>query len=130
MLLGDKNLTIVIQILLFISLSLGQNPASEQKERIEKTAQMILYARNLYPDSSLADLYDELIMPYELRKAHQENDKAVMEAYGFDLRTMTESECVEELMKLYQALVEYNIELFHIHAHFCGLLFCKCQSLE
>lgn len=82
------------------------NPTSEQKERIEQTAQMILDARNLYPDSSLADLYDDLIMPPELRKAHQENDKAVMEAYGFDWRTMTESECVAELMKLYQALVK------------------------
>lgn len=82
------------------------NPTSEQKERIEKTAKMILDARNLYPDSSLADLYDDLIMPPELRKAHQENDKAVMEAYGFDWRTMTESECVAELMKLYQALVK------------------------
>ena len=82
------------------------NPTSEQKERIEKTAQMILDARNLYPDSSLADIYDDLTMPPELRKAHQENDKAVMEAYGFDWRTMTESECVAELMKLYQALVK------------------------
>ena len=82
------------------------SPTSEQKERIEKTAQMILDARNLYPDSSLADLYDDLIMPPELRKAHQENDKAVMEAYGFDWRTMTESECVAELIKLYQALVK------------------------
>lgn len=82
------------------------NPTSEQKERIEKTAQMILDARNLYPDSSLADLYDDLTMPPELRKAHQENDKAVMDAYGFDWRTMTESECVAELMKLYQALVK------------------------
>lgn len=82
------------------------SPTKEQKERIEKTAQMILDARNLYPDSSLADLYDDLTMPPELRKAHQEDDKAVMEAYGFDWRTMTESECVAELMKLYQALVK------------------------
>ena len=81
------------------------NPTKEQKERIEKTAQMILDARNLYPDSSLADLYDDLTMPPELRKAHQENDKAVMEAYGFDWRKMTESECVSELMKLYQKLI-------------------------
>lgn len=81
------------------------NPTKEQRERIEKTAQMILDARNLYPDSSLADLYDDLTMPPELRKAHQENDKAVMEAYGFDWRKMTESECVAELMKLYQKLI-------------------------
>lgn len=78
----------------------------KQKEKIEKTAQMILDARAKYPESSLADLYDELTMPVELRKAHQENDKAVMEAYGFDWRKMTESDCVAELMKLYQSLVD------------------------
>ncbi|MDD6287141.1 MAG: hypothetical protein PUA65_02165 [Acidaminococcus fermentans] len=77
-----------------------------QKARIERTAQAILDARAKYPDSSLADLYDELTMPPELRKAHQENDKAVMEAYGFDWRHMTESDCVAELMKLYQKLVD------------------------
>lgn len=81
------------------------NTSIENKERIEKTANGILKARSLYPDSSLADLYDELTMPPELRKAHQENDKAVMEAYGFNWRNMTESECVAELMKLYQDLV-------------------------
>lgn len=78
------------------------NPTKEQKEKIEKTAQKILEARNLYPNSSLADLYDELTMPPELRKAHQENDKAVMEAYGFDWHKMTESDCVAELMKMYE----------------------------
>ena len=81
-------------------------PTKEQKEKIEKTAQVILNARALYPNSSLADLYDELTMPKELRKAHQENDKAVMEAYGFDWRKMSESDCVAELMKMYQKLVE------------------------
>ena len=65
---------------------------------------MILDARALYPDSSLADLYDEVLMPIELRKAHQLNDKAVMEAYGFNIK-MTESECVAELMKLYKSMV-------------------------
>ena len=81
------------------------NPSEEQKRKIEETAQSILNARNLYPNSSLADLYDELTMPKELRKAHQENDKAVMEAYGFDWRKMTESDCVAELMKMYQKLI-------------------------
>lgn len=84
------------------------SPTKEQKERIEKTAQMILDARNLYPDSSLADLYDDLTMPPELRKAHQENDKAVMDAYGFNWRKMSESECVAELMKLYKKMIEKN----------------------
>lgn len=82
------------------------NPTEEQKLKIEKTAQEILDARALYPDSSLADLYDELTMPVELRRAHQHNDKAVMQAYGFDYRTMTESECVAELMKMYQELTK------------------------
>ncbi len=82
------------------------NPTKEQKDKIEKTAQTILDARALYPDSSLADLYDELTMPVELRKAHQANDVAVMEAYGFNWKTMTESECVAELMKMYQNLVK------------------------
>ena len=79
-------------------------PTDEQKTEIEKTAQAILDARALYPDCSLADLYDELTMPVELRKAHQENDKAVMRAYGFSIK-MTESECVAELMKMYQNLI-------------------------
>ena len=81
------------------------NPTPEQKARIEKTAQAILDARSLYPDSSLADLYDELTMPSELRKAHQDNDRAVMAAYGFSLK-MTESECVAELMKMYSQLTK------------------------
>ena len=81
-------------------------PTSEQKTKIEQTAQAILDARALYPDSSLADLYDELTMPPELCKAHQQNDRAVMQAYGFSVKDMTESKCVAELMKLYQALVQ------------------------
>ena len=81
-------------------------PTEEQKTAIEKTAQAILDARALYSDCSLADLYDELTMPPELRKAHQENDKAVMRAYGFDIKTTTESSCVAELMKRYQKLVD------------------------
>lgn len=82
------------------------NPTAEQKAKIEQTAQAILDARALYPESSLADLYDELTMPVELRKAHQANDKAVMQAYGFDYKTMTESECVAELMKMYVELTK------------------------
>lgn len=84
------------------------DPSPEQKIKIEKTAQSILDARDLYPASSLADLYDELTMPVELLRAHQINDAAVMKAYGFDWRTMTESECVAELMKMYQDLVNQN----------------------
>lgn len=80
------------------------SPTPQQKAKIEQTAQAILDARALYPDASLADLYDELTMPKELRRAHQENDKAVMTAYGFDWRRMTESDCVAELMKMYQKL--------------------------
>lgn len=81
-------------------------PTEEQKAKIEQTAQAILDARALYPDSSLADLYDELTMPVELRKAHQDNDRAVMQAYGFPVKsTFTESQCVAELFKLYKEMV-------------------------
>ena len=81
-------------------------PTHAQKARIEQTAQAILDARALYPDSSLADLYDELTMPVELRKAHRANDKAVMEAYGFWGKLNSEAACVAELMKMYKALTE------------------------
>ena len=81
------------------------NPTEEQKAKIEATAQAILDARAKYPDSSLADLYDDLTMPVELRKAHQDNDRAVMQAYGFPVKsTFTESQCVAELFKLYKNL--------------------------
>ena len=76
----------------------------EQQEKIERTAQMILDARALYPDCSFADLYDETTMPPELRKAHQQNDRAVMQAYGFDVGKTTETSCVAELMRMYQKL--------------------------
>ena len=80
-------------------------PTDAQKAKIEQTAQAILDARALYPDCSLADLYDEVTMPPELRKAHQQNDKAVMQAYGFWGKLNTETECVAELMKMYQELI-------------------------
>lgn len=79
-------------------------PTDEQKTKIEQTAQAILDARALYPDCSLADLYDEMLMPQELRKAHLQNDKAVMQTYGFSIKDTTEERCVAELMKMYQEL--------------------------
>ncbi|WP_409970130.1 hypothetical protein RFF05_15665 [Bengtsoniella intestinalis] len=83
-------------------------PSDKHREKIEQTAQAILDARNLYPDSSLADLYDELTMPPELRKAHQQNDRAVMEAYGFVIKETTESTCVARLMEMYQEKIGAN----------------------
>ena len=80
-------------------------PTPEQKAKIEQTAQAILDARAKYPDCSLADLYDDLTMPPELRKAHYDNDFAVMAAYGFD-KKITESECVAELMGMYREMTE------------------------
>ncbi len=82
------------------------SPTEAQRAKIEQTAQEILNARALNPDVSLADLYDEVTMPSELRKAHQRNDRAVMEAYGFWGRLNTEPECVAELMKMYQELTK------------------------
>lgn len=83
------------------------NPTDGQKAKIEQTAQAILDDRAKYPDSSLADLYDEVSMPFDLRKAHQDNDRAVMQAYGFPVKsTFTESQCVAELFKLYQEMTK------------------------
>lgn len=82
------------------------NPTVKQKEKIEITAQAILDIREKYCDSSLAELYDELTMPPDLRKAHQANDRAVMQAYGFSIKDMSEADCVAELMKMYQDLVK------------------------
>ena len=81
-------------------------PTEAQKAKIEQTAQAILDARAIYPDSSLADLYDEVTMPPELRKAHQNNDRAVMEAYGFPIKDFTESDCVAKLLEMYQDLTK------------------------
>lgn len=81
-------------------------PTDEKKKNIEKTAQMILDARNKYSNSSLADLYDELTMPPELRKAHQMNDIAVMDAYGFNWKKMTETDCVAKLMEMYKSIID------------------------
>ena len=82
-------------------------PATEkQKAKIEKTAQAILDARALYPDSSLADLYDPLTMPKELLKAHQDNDRTVMEAYGLPVKGTTESDAVAHLFKMYEKLTK------------------------
>ena len=80
------------------------SPTEEQKQRIEETAQAIIEARKLYPDKSLADMYGENMYLYpELLTAHQNNDRAVMQAYGFPVKsTFTESQCVAELFKLYK----------------------------
>ena len=86
------------------------NPTPKQRALIESTAQNILNARSLYPTSTLADLYDPVLMPQNLRKAHIENDKAVMEAYGFNWHTMKEEDCVAELMKMYESLIEKEKE--------------------
>lgn len=79
------------------------SPTAAQQALIKKNGQAILDARALYPDCSLADLYDEIAMPKELRRAHQANDKAVLAAYGFD-KNIRESQCVAELMRRYQEL--------------------------
>ena len=80
------------------------DPTPEQRQKIEQTAQGILGARALYPDSSLADLYDPLTMPPELYKAHQRNDAAVMQAYGMPIKETDEAACVAWLMRLYQEM--------------------------
>ena len=79
------------------------NPTEEQIKKIESTAQMVLDARALFPENSFADIYDDIAMPVELRKAHRANDAAVLEAYGFP-KDATESDIVARLFKMYQEL--------------------------
>ena len=81
------------------------DPTAAQKAKIEQTAQAILDARAKYPDSSLADLYDEITMPPDLRKAHEANNLAVMQAYSFNPK-MTEAEIVAELFRMYEKLIK------------------------
>ncbi|MBR2213939.1 MAG: N-6 DNA methylase [Eubacterium sp.] len=82
------------------------SPTDEQKKMIEKTAQGILDARKLYPNSSLADLYNKKSMPPELKSAHTKNDIAVMKAYGLDIKNTSPEDCVAKLMEMYQELSE------------------------
>ena len=81
-------------------------PTVEQKSKIERTAQAILDARAMYPNNSLADLYDPITMPKELLKAHQDNDRAVMEAYGLPVKDTTESDAVNHLLNMYKKLIK------------------------
>lgn len=78
-----------------------------QKAKIEQSARAILDTRKLFPESSLSDLYDSLTMPIELKKAHEENNKEVMKAYGFK-NSMNDDEIATELMKMYQHLIKQN----------------------
>ncbi|MBR7066160.1 MAG: methylase [Prevotella sp.] len=80
-------------------------PTDEQKAKIEQTAHSIIDSRAKYPDSSLADLYDPNLMPYDLLQAHRENDRAVMAAYGFPTK-ISESECVAALFNLYSEMTK------------------------
>ena len=76
-----------------------------QADKIEKTAKQILDVRAKYPDCSLADLYDETFMPPDLRKAHKENDRTVLQAYGFP-PDLTESEIVARLFEMYEKMTQ------------------------
>lgn len=82
------------------------NPTEKQRKIIEQTAQGILDARALYPDCSLAELYDRKHMPNELISAHQKNDTAVWEAYGKQWPKSSEKDCVPYLMKLYEEMTK------------------------
>jgi len=77
----------------------------ETKNEISETAKKILDVRKKYKNSTLGDLYNELIMPVELRKAHQENDKAVMTAYGLPIGKTTETDAVSHLFRLYETMI-------------------------
>ena len=80
------------------------SPSPEQRTKIEQTAQEILNARAMYPNDSFAALYDDTLMPPELRRAHELNDRAVCRAYGW-AEDISEEEIVAELFRLYHGLI-------------------------
>ena len=88
---------------------LWPNPTVEQRKTIEKTAKEILDIRAKYPNASLADLYDKDTMPDDLFKAHKNNDAAVMNAYGFQWKKMSEEDCVEKLFEMYQNFIDNKL---------------------
>lgn len=98
----------ISQIFSLVRGSVKRNSERLLAPNAELAAQAILDARAVYRDARLADLYDETTMPSELREAHQQDGKAVMQAYGLSVKDMTESKCAAELMRMYQKLVEYE----------------------
>ena len=77
-----------------------------EKENIERAAQKILAARASHANLSLADMYgDKMVYISDLMAAHDENDRAVLKAYGLKADT-TEQEMVAELIKRYKKRIE------------------------
>lgn len=81
-------------------------PTDKQKKVIEQSAQNILDIRVKYPDATFADLYDEVIMPYDLRDAHKKNDRAVAVAYEFENILDDEPSVVVKLFNLYKRFTD------------------------
>ncbi len=79
----------------------------EWKSRVEISAQKILDARKNYPNASYADLYDEISMPSDLRKAHELNDAAAMSLYGRLKPDMDEETLQVKLLQMYADLREH-----------------------
>ena len=80
-------------------------PGDAQKTAVEQSATAILEAREKHQDCSLADMYDPMLMPSELRTAHEANDAAVLAAYGFD-KKLSEMEIVAKLFEMYVELTK------------------------
>lgn len=78
-----------------------KNVSEKQKKAVEEKAQNVLNIRSQFSDCSLADLYDPLSMPPNLKKAHQELDKAVDNCYGSKL-FKNDKERIEFLFGLYE----------------------------
>ena len=75
--------------------------------KLVESSKKILDARKNYPNASLADLYDEIAMPKDLRAAHKLNDKVVMDIYGFD-ESMTDEEIAISLLEVYKFVSDYK----------------------
>lgn len=83
-----------------------ENPSIDAIKLIEYTAKNILDVREKYSGNTFADLYDPATMPQDLFEAIKMNNSAVMRAYGFSAKDMSEEDCVIALMRMYQKLTE------------------------
>ena len=79
------------------------SPSPKLRRRIEQSAQAVLTAREAHPSNTFADLYDDSLMPADLRLAHELNDAAVCAAYGWP-EDISENDIVTELFRLYHEL--------------------------
>ncbi|MGB2727213.1 MAG: DNA methyltransferase [Halobacteriota archaeon] len=91
-------------VLVYNNFPWSENPSPKQIEDVEARVKDLLAAREMYADSSLADLYDPLLMPKKLLDAHKKLDRAVERCY----RSKTFKTDLERLQFLFELYDKYT----------------------